>query len=122
MSGAKTTTVAILVLALTFIAGMAVGVLASHLMILHGGHGAALFPTSAMVNRLDRRLDLTDPQRARVQEIITRHHARIGSIWSAVNPRVRGEIEQANAEISQVLTPEQRVKFDRIKLHLAGRQ
>jgi hypothetical protein len=121
VSGAKTTTVALLVVALTFIAGMMVGVLASHLMILHGGHGAGYFPTTAMVNRLDRRLDLTDAQRARVEEIIKRHHARIDAIWSSMNPRVHDEIEQANAEISRVLTVEQRGKFEQMKLHFGGR-
>jgi Spy/CpxP family protein refolding chaperone len=121
VSATKTTTVAILVVLLTFTAGVMVGVLASHLMILHGGHGASLFPTTAMVNRLDRRLDLTDAQRAQVEQIIRRHHARIDGMWDDLRPRMRAEIDQANAEISRILTPEQRAKFERLKFHVGGR-
>lgn len=121
MSATKTTIVAILVVLLTFTAGVMVGVFASHMMILRGGHGAALFPTKAMVNRLDRRLDLTDAQRAQVEQIIRRHHARIDGMWDELHPHIRTEIEQANAEISRILTPEQRAKFERLKFHIGGR-
>ncbi|MDP9190760.1 MAG: hypothetical protein M3P06_03555 [Acidobacteriota bacterium] len=121
MSATKTTIVAILVVVLTFTAGAMVGVFASHMMILRGGHGAPFFPTKAMVNRLDRRLDLTDAQRAQVEQIIRRRHANINKLWSDMRPRMRSEIEQTNAEISRILTPEQRKKFDRLKFHLGAR-
>jgi Spy/CpxP family protein refolding chaperone len=110
--------VAIVVVLLTFTAGVMVGVFASHMMILHGGHGASLFPTTAMVNRLDRRLDLTDAQRAQVEQIIRRHHARIDGMWDDLRPRMHAEIDQANAEIAHILTPEQRAKFERLKFHV----
>ena len=121
MSATKTTIVAIVVVLLTFIAGVMVGVFASHMIILRGAHGAALFPTKAMVNRLDRRLDLTDAQRAQVEQIIRRSHARIDGIWDDVHPRIHAELEQANKEISRILTPEQRAKFERMKFHLGSR-
>lgn len=121
MSATKTTIVAILVVLLTFTAGVMVGVFASHMMILRGGHGASLFPTTAMVNRLDRRLDLTDAQRAQVEQIIRRHHARIDGMWDDLRPRMHAEIDKANAEISAILTPEQRAKFERLKFHVGGR-
>lgn len=121
MSATKTTIVAILVVLLTFTAGVMVGVFASHMMILRGGHGAPLFPTKAMVNRLDRRLDLTDAQRVQVEQIIRRSHARIDGMWDDVRPRMRAEIDRANAEISAILTPEQRAKFERLKFHFGGR-
>ena len=119
MSATKTTIVAVIVVLLTFTAGVMVGVFASHMMILHGGHGAPRFPTTAMVNRLDRRLDLTDEQRAQVEQIIRRHHTRIDGMWDGMRPRMRAEIDQANAEISRILTPEQRVKFERLKFHVS---
>ena len=121
MSATKTTIVAILVVVLTFTAGAMVGVFASHMMILRGAHGAPFFPTTAMVNRLDRRLDLTDAQRAQVEQIIRRRHANIDKLWSDMRPRMRTEIEQTNAEISRILTPEQRKKFDQLKFHLGAR-
>ena len=112
MSLTKTTSIAVIVLVLTFLAGAAVGVFASHMMILHGGPGAERFPR-ALVNRLDRRLDLTDEQRAKVAKIVNERHARIAD-------HVQGEIDRANEEIEKVLTPEQRVKFRRMRLRSGG--
>ena len=114
MSASKTTVVAILVVLVTFTAGVAVGVFATHIVHVRGEHMPSVFPTRMMVNRLDRRLDLTDQQRAQVEQIIRRHH-------TAITTRVHSEIAQANAEITRILTPEQRKKFERIKLHLGER-
>lgn len=121
MSASKTTVVAVLVLLLTFTAGIAVGVFGAHMAILHGGPGPAFPPPVAMVNRLDRRLDLTPAQRTQVEQIIRRHHASIHAIWSSLNPHVRKELAEANDEISRILTPEQRRKFTAMKLHLGDR-
>ena len=122
MSATKTTIVAILVVAVTFTAGVAVGVFATHIVHVRGEHMPPVFPTKMMVNRLDRRLDLTDQQRAQVEQIIRRHHTAITTMWRGLHPRVNSEIEQANAEITRILTPEQRKKFERIKLQLGGRR
>jgi Spy/CpxP family protein refolding chaperone len=108
----KTTAIAMAVVVLTFLAGMAVGVFTSHMMILHGGHGAERFPR-ALLNRLDRRLDLTDEQRKQIGRIINQRHARVAA-------EVRGEIERANDEIERVLTPEQREKFRRMRMRVGG--
>jgi Spy/CpxP family protein refolding chaperone len=118
VSAAKTTTIAVVVVVLTFAAGVAVGIFTAHLMILRGTHGPMLMPPTAMVHRLDRRLDLTDAQRAQVEQIIRRRHARIESMWREMRPRVREEIEQTNAEISRILTLDQRRRFEKLKLHL----
>lgn len=116
MSRTKTTLVAVFVLAMTFVAGAVVGILGDRL--LHRRHGVPEFATHVMVNRLSRHLDLTDTQRQQVGAIIARHHARINSFFSDVRPRVREEIEQANREIEAVLTPEQRKKFEQVKMHV----
>lgn len=121
MSATKTTIVAILVLVVTFTAGIAVGVFGSHVMMRIHGRGPLSFPTGMMVNHLDRRLDLTDKQRAQVEEIVRRHHDAIASMWSQVEPRVRVELEEANDEITRILTPEQRRKFARMKLQMSPR-
>ena len=122
MQASKTTVIAIVVVVLTFIAGMAVGVFTSHMMILRGGHGAGYFPTRALVNRLDRHLDLTDAQRAQVEQIIRRRHQRIDQLWSETRPRVNAEISRTNAEISAVLTPEQKAKFEKLKMRFHRRR
>jgi Spy/CpxP family protein refolding chaperone len=120
VSATKTTIVAILVVVLTFSAGMVAGIFTSHVMILRGLHGAPSFPTRALVNRLDRRLDLSDAQRAQVEEIIRRRHERIDEIWLSIHPRVHAEVQAANAEIARVLNPEQRAKFEKMKFHLGN--
>lgn len=117
MSRTKTVVVAVTVLILTFIAGAAAGAFGAHMIILHGGPGAERFP-HAMVNRLDHRLDLTDAQRAEVEAIIKRRHAHIDALWNGVRPQVRAEIERTNEEIAKVLTPEQRVRFERMRMRM----
>lgn len=121
MSVTKTTVIAVIVVALTFVAGIAVGMFSAHVMVLRGGHGTPPFPTKVMVNRLDRHLDLTDVQRVKVQEIIERRHARIAETWSSVRPKVSEEIARTNAEIDAVLTPEQRQKFAKMKMRMGRR-
>lgn len=117
MSATKTTLVAALVLLLTFGAGFIGGAAAHHLLI---AHRETMRPveTRAMLHRLDRRLDLTDAQRTQVEEILTRRQARIHSIWTGVRPRVRAELEATNEEIARVLTPDQRTKFEKMRMHL----
>lgn len=119
MSATKTTVVAVLVLLLTFAAGFIGGAAAHHLFI---GHREGLPPMPAMLNILDRRLDLTDAQRKQVEEILTRRRTRINAMWANVRPRVRAEVEATNAEIEKILTPEQRAKFERMKMHLSRRR
>lgn len=116
MSRTKTTIVAVFALAVTFVAGAAVGVVADR--FYHRRGPMPEFATHALVRRLDRHLDLNDQQQKKVAEIIERHHTRINSLFGAVRPRVREEIEQANREIEQVLTPEQRVKFEQMKMRM----
>ncbi len=117
MSATRTTFVAVLVLVLTFGAGFIGGAAVHHLVFAHREQMAP-FAMRAMVNRLDRRLDLTDAQRKQVEEIIRRHHASINAIWTDARPRVRQELQAANREIEQVLTPEQRTKYVKMRMHL----
>jgi Spy/CpxP family protein refolding chaperone len=118
VSATKTTIVAILVIAVTFIAGVAVGVFGAFMMHRRGGDRIPRFASHAMVNRLDRHLDLTDEQHEKIAAIIERHHERINSMWKEVRPQVEKELDQANAEIEKVLTPEQREKFQKVRMHV----
>ena len=120
MSATKTTLIAVLALVLTFVSGMVVGV-AMHRVWLRDRqvprHAATM-----MARHLDLRLDLTDAQRAQVESILLRRHARIDEVWSGARPRVRAEIDAANAEIARVLTPEQREKFETMKMRMGHRR
>ena len=116
----KTTWIAALVVLVTFLFGVAVGVFGAHMAILMHRDRLGNLAASAIVRRLDHSLDLTRVQRKKVEEIVDRHHARINSIWTSVRPRVGDEIDAANAEIERILTPAQRRKFGRLRLHLGA--
>jgi len=120
LSTTKTTLIAVLVLLLTFGAGFIGGAAVHHLLISHR-ETMRPFATRAMINHLDRRLDLTDAQRKQVEEILKRRHERINALWSGVRPAVRAEVDATNAEIAKILTPEQRSKFERMRMRLGDR-
>lgn len=118
----KTTWIAAVVVLVTFLFGVAVGIFTAHMMILYHRERMGDIAAHAIVRRLDHALDLTSVQRKEVEEIVDRHHARINSIWASVRPRVRDEIDQANVEIERVLTPAQRARFEKLRLHLGPEQ
>jgi Spy/CpxP family protein refolding chaperone len=60
-------------------------------------------------------LDLSDDQRARVHDIFERHRPELDALLRESFPQVRSIHEQIDSEIRDVLTPEQRARFDRIK-------
>ena len=117
MPATRTTLVAALVLLLTFGAGFIGGAAAHHLLIAHR-ESVRPIAARAMVRRLDRHLDLSDAQRKQVEEILRRRHAAIDTIWSSARPRVNAELDAANAEIEKILTPPQREKFAKMRMHL----
>jgi Spy/CpxP family protein refolding chaperone len=63
--------------------------------------------------RMKERYGLSDEQARRVEEIVQRRRPRVDSLMATVQPRVRALFDSTNAEIRVLLTPEQRVKFDR---------
>jgi len=120
----KTIVIAIVVVILTFVSGAAAGVLLAHFHIVgrsRGGRPPRLAP-AMMVRHLDHALDLTPEQRAKVEEIVRRHHQRIESLTESVRPQVRQELDDANREIEALLTPEQRQKFEKMKMRLGHRE
>lgn len=119
VSGGSSSTklLAVALLLVTFVAGGVIGFVADRAFQMTRSHMAPRSP-QFLVERLDRRLNLTDQQRAQVTQIVERHQARISSIWSGVRPQVRQELEAANAEIAQILTPQQRKNFEDMRLRL----
>ena len=63
--------------------------------------------------RMKERYGLSDEQARRVEAIVKRRRPRVDSLMATVQPRVRALFDSTNAEIRVLLTPEQRVKFDR---------
>ena len=114
----KTKWIAAVVVLAAFASGVLVGVAGSHFFPLHRGRHIPKRAAHFMVERLDRRLDLTDDQEKKVEAIIARRHPRMEQIWASAHPRIEAEIAATNNEISSILTPEQRVKFEEIKMRV----
>jgi Spy/CpxP family protein refolding chaperone len=122
VSQTKTKTVAIAAAALvvTFVAGFVAGAVFDRFLVYHGRVARTPPPMVAemMLHRLDRKLDLTDKQHAEIEAILQRHHDRIHKLMENNRNPIHQEIEAANAEIERVLTPDQRRKFQDLKMRL----
>ena len=63
--------------------------------------------------RMKERYGVSDEQARRIEAIVQRRRPRVDSLMATVQPRLRAAFDSTNAEIRVLLTPEQRVKFDR---------
>ncbi len=117
--------IASIVVVVAFIAGLLVGAVADRIYLFRHGppreKHAGAFAAARIVDRLDHELKFTPQQKQQVTTIVTAHGKRIDAIWGAVRPQMRQEIDAANKEISAVLTPDQRTKFDKLRMKLGGR-
>jgi len=109
--------VRILVALLIFVGGMVCGggltIIGAVERIHHAIHHPEEVP-GRITHYLKRRLDLSDDQTQQVEQIIREHQKNLQEIRRGVQPRVEAELELLRQDISQVLTPEQRDKWDDI--------
>jgi Spy/CpxP family protein refolding chaperone len=123
----RTLLIATVVVVLAFVAGVIVGVVGTRVWQWRGGpprlhvQGVRVM-SDRMVHRLDRELDLSDEQRAQIEKILEARTMRIDGLWTNVGPQVRIEIDATNAEIERVLNPEQRAKFQKLKMRFQRRR
>jgi Spy/CpxP family protein refolding chaperone len=61
------------------------------------------------------RLNLTEEQRASVDEVLQRRRAVTEDVLESVYPRLRAQLDSASTEIRVLLTPEQQEAFDRLR-------
>ena len=118
---AGTRTRAVTVVILAFVCGILLGIAGDHAWLIYQRrimppHFPGRVP-KMFVEHLTRKLDLTQQQRAEVEKILERRHAHV----EAIRANVRKEIDETNAEIEKVLTPEQRKKFDELRMKMASR-
>lgn len=59
-------------------------------------------------------LNLTDEQRARIEEILEHRREQTEAFWEEHGPLLRGIVDSARAEIRALLTPEQREEYERM--------
>lgn len=118
--GTSTKLVATIVVLIAFLGGLAIGVIGDRLWLIHRPPGARHFVshvfTERILHKLDDELALTPQQHQQVKQILEAHAARIQQLTDAVRPQVRQQIEQNNAEIERVLTPDQRAKFEKLRM------
>jgi Spy/CpxP family protein refolding chaperone len=77
-----------------------------------GGFGGR--PRAGMlIERLDRELQLTADQRARVQAIFDGRRSHLEAVQRDIAARAEQEQRDLQAEIRKVLTPDQQSRFDR---------
>ena len=109
---------ALLFLIGAFIAGVAIGVAADRVMEHDrpGRHGSR-----SPVDRMARELDLNAAQRAAVDSILEARRMQMRQLFNPIRPQMDslmkiGKVmgDSTHEQLRRVLTPEQRVKFDRM--------
>jgi hypothetical protein len=73
------------------------------------GHGPGPF----FLERLGRQLDLSPEQRESIAVIVEESHREAGALREEILPRVEAHLEQTRKRILEVLTPEQRERFEK---------
>lgn len=69
-------------------------------------------PYATMVERFNKKLDLTPDQRQAIATILDENRQKIKALRAEVHPRFEEIRTATRAAIRQHLTPEQQVKFD----------
>lgn len=69
------------------------------------------------LHRVQRDLDLTPEQRERIDKILKDSQDRTRKMMAPVLPGLREEFQRTKEEFRDVLTPEQRVRFDELFRH-----
>ena len=122
-SPTKARATALVVVVVAFLAGLLVGVAGDHVYLIHSRQLSPRRGMEAMtrlLDRLDHELELTPQQRDQVHRIIESHHRKIEVLTGGIRPQIRRELDQANREIGAILTPEQRVKYDAVRMRMHG--
>jgi len=127
----KSRLVAGVVIVLVFLAGAAVGFFVHHAMLRRGFPGLAIGGPPPgpppemkgwMLERLDRELDLTPAQHARIDTVLTRREADLRALMSEARPRFEAIATRTRSEIQAVLTPAQQEEFAKITKRMDARR
>src|SRR5262245_15939792 len=118
-SPTSTRRTAVLLVAVAFVAGALIGFAGGRVYSLFVRHSPRPeFNRDRVLARLDRELKLTPQQRDQIAAIMDRHHKRIEEINQGIRPQVHQEIDGANREIEAVLTPDQRTKYEAMRMRM----
>ena len=70
-----------------------------------------------LLRRMQRDLDLTQDQRERIDKILKDSQEHTRKLMEPISPALREEFQHTKEEFRQVLTPEQRARFDELFKH-----
>jgi Spy/CpxP family protein refolding chaperone len=108
-----------LLVAVAFVAGALIGFAGGRVYSIYRvGRGGPDFIRTRVIRHLDSELHLTPAQHDQISQIMERHHRRMQEIAQGIRPQMRQEIDAANGEIEAVLTPDQRTKFNSMRMRM----
>jgi len=108
----------IIVLLLVFAAGLCVGVVSTRYVIRRTIRQAVRQPELVRLRierDLTRELDLDPAQQSKLDEILVSTPQQVATARQEHLPRFRAIFADAQKRISEILTPEQRTKFEQIQ-------
>ena len=107
-----------LLIALVFLAGVAAGVVGTRVAIRHWVTTAIQRPQNFQVlleRNLRWRLRLDARQRVEVHRILTYTRVQLRDLRQEYRPQVTAVLTNTEAQISALLTPEQKVRFEQMQ-------
>jgi Spy/CpxP family protein refolding chaperone len=78
-----------------------------------GGPAARAGRGGILIERLDRELQLTSDQKTRIRGIFDERRSHLETVQREIASRAEKEQQELQAEVRQVLTPDQQERFDR---------
>jgi len=108
----------ILLLLLVFIAGVAVGVVGTRVVVRRVVQQALAHPERVqflLERNLTRKLRLDTDQQMQVHAILTDARGQLRDLRQEFQPRTGAVLRATNGKISALLTPEQLARFDQLK-------
>src|SRR5437867_446426 len=109
----RSTAWAVVFLAATFAAGIAVGAGGRALWVRYASAAAPERGRGLdrMMEELNDELSLGPAQRDSVRAIVQRHRTRMTAVWETVRPRFDSMRAQMDSEVARQLTPDQQAKY-----------
>jgi hypothetical protein len=108
----------ILLLLLVFFAGLAVGVVGTHIVVRRVVQQALTHPErmqSLTERNLTRRLQLDNDQQVKLHAILTDTRAQLGELRKQFQPQAAKVLHDTDQKILALLTPEQQTRYDKFK-------
>lgn len=105
-------------LALVFVAGIAVGVVSTRAVVRHVVQNAIVHPekVQAMMERnLTRRLRLDNDQQVKLHAILTDTRSQLADLRKQFQPQAAAILHDTDQKISALLTPDQQSRYEKIK-------